>query len=96
MFILVTIDLVYVNSVRFKHINCPYCFLELNYRSFNLKQRLIDEDIESNPGPTQNDCKPLVGRPRKIKVFKGTKKNCGLSENINVNVPSDLRAQYFF
>ena len=82
--------------MRFKHINCPYYFLELNYRSFNLKQRLIDEDIESNPGPTQNDGKSLGGRPRKIKVFKGTKKNCGLSENINVNVPSDLRAQYFF
>ena len=60
--------------MRFKHINCPYCFLELNYRSFNLKQRLIDEDIESNPGPTQNDFKSPGGRPRKIKVFKGTKK----------------------
>ena len=57
-----------------------------------LKQLLIDVDIKSNPGPTQNDCKSLVGRPEKIKVFKGTAKNCDLTEN-KVNVASDPKVQ---
>ena len=72
-------------------------FLELNYRGYNrnflkLKQLLIDGDIESNPGPTQNDCKSPVGRPKKIKLFKGTAKNCDLTEN-KVNVASDPEVQ---
>ena len=75
---LVTIDVVYVNTVRFKHINSSCYFLELNYRGYNLnflklKQLLIDGDIESNPGPTQN------GRPKKNKVFRGTVKKCDLT-----------------
>ena len=58
---LVTIDVVYVNTVRFKYIDSSCHFIELNYRGHNLnflklKQLLIDGDIESNPGPTQNDC----------------------------------------
>ena len=61
LFMLVTIDVVYVNTVRFKYIDSSCHFIELNYRGHNLnflklKQLLIDGDIESNPGPTQNDC----------------------------------------
>ena len=51
---------------------------------------LIDLDIESNPGPTQNDWKSPVGCPKKIKVFKRTAKKCNLNEN-NVNVASDTK-----
>ena len=59
------IDVVYVNTVRFKHIDSSCHFLELNYRGYNLnflklKQLLVDGDVESNPGPTQNDCKSPV------------------------------------
>ena len=81
LFLLVTIDVVYVKSVmRFKHINSSCHFLELNFKgySFNflkLKQLLIDGDIESNQGPSKNHCKSPVGCPKKIKAFKGTGKN---------------------
>ena len=90
----------YVNTVTFKYINSSCCFLELNYRGcnlnfFKLKQLLIDGDIESNPGPTQNDCKSSVGRPKKIKVFKGTAKKCDVTEN-KVNVASDPKVQNCF
>ena len=40
-----------------------------------MAQLLIDGDIESNSGPTQNDCKSPHGRPKKIKAFKGTPKS---------------------
>ena len=40
---------------------------------------LTDCDIESDPGPTQNDFKSPVGRPKKIKVFKRTTKKCDLT-----------------
>ena len=58
LFLLVTIDVVYINSVRFKHIDSSCLFLGLNYRGYNLnflklKQLLIDIDIESNPKPTK-------------------------------------------
>ena len=36
LFMLVTIDVVYVNTVRFKHIDSSCHFLELNYRGCNL------------------------------------------------------------
>ena len=96
---LVTIYAVYVNTVRFKHIYSCH-FLELNYRGYNLdflklKQLLTDGDVESNPGPTQNDCKSPVGRPNKIKVFKGTAEKCDLTEN-KVNVASDPKVHCFF
>ena len=98
LFLLVTIDVVYVNSVRFKHIDSSCHFLELNDIGcnliFKLKQLLLDSDIQSNPGHTQNDCKSSVRRPVKIKMLKGTKK-CDLSEN-NVNVASDPRLQNCF
>ena len=32
LFVLVTIDVVYVNLVRFKHMDSSYHFFELNYR----------------------------------------------------------------
>ena len=97
LFMLVTIDVVYVNTVRFKHIDCSCYFLQLNYRGYNLKlkQLLIHGDIESNLGPTQNDCKSPVGRPKKIKVFEGTAKKCDLTEN-KVNVASDPKVQNCF
>ena len=94
---LVTIDVVYVNTVRFKHIDCSCYFLWLNYRGYNLKlkQPLIHGDIESNLGPTQNDCKSPGGCPKKIKVFEGTAKKCDLTEN-KVNVASDPKVQNCF
>ena len=99
LFMLVTIDVVYVNTVRFKYIDSSCHFIELNYRHnlnfLKLKQLLIDGDIESNPGPTQNDCKSSVGRPKKMKVFKGTAKKCDVTEN-KVNVASDLKVQNCF
>ena len=86
--------------MRFKHINSSYHFLELNCRGHNLnfltlKQLLIDVDIESNPGPTENYFKSPVGCPKKIKVFKRTVKKCDLSEN-NVNFASDPKVQSCF
>ena len=86
--------------MRFKHINSSCNLLELNYRVYNLnflklKQLLIDGDIESNPGSTQNDCKFPVGYPKKIKVFKGKGKKCDLTEN-NVNVASVPKVQNCF
>ena len=100
LFLLITIDVVYINSVRFKRINSSCHFLELNYRGYNhnflrLKQLLIDGDIESNPGSTQNDCKSPVAHPDKIKMFKGTPKKCDHSEN-NVNVASGPKVQNCF
>ena len=66
--------------------------VQLNF--LKLKQLLLDSDIQSNPGHTQNDCKSSVRRPVKIKMLKGTKK-CDLSEN-NVDVASDPRLQNCF
>ena len=86
--------------MRFKHIDSSYHFLELNYRGYNLdflklKQLFIDGDIESNPEPTQNNCKSPLGRPKKIKVFKGTGKKCDLNEN-NVILASGPKVQNYF
>ena len=81
---LVTIDVVYVNSVSFKHTDSCH-FLELNYSGYKfnflrLKQLLIGSDIESNLRPMQSDCKSPVSHPKKIKVSKGTAKKCDLTE----------------
>ena len=100
LFILVTIDVIYVNSVRFKHIDSSCNFLELTYRGHNfnflkLKQLFKDDDIESNPGPIQNDCKSAVGHPKKVKVFKGTAKKSDFGKN-NVNIASDSKVQKGF
>ena len=51
--------------------------------------------MESNPGPTQNNCKSPVGHPKKIKMFKGTAKKCDLSKN-NFNVAVDPKVQNCF
>ena len=58
----------YLKSGGLKHSYCLSHFLGLSYRGLSL---LIDGDIASNPGPTQNDCKSPGGCPKKIKVFKG-------------------------
>ena len=60
-----------------------------------MKQLLINVDIESTLGPTQNDCKSPVWHPKKIKMFKGTAKKSDLTEN-KFNVASDPKAQNCF
>ena len=95
IFVLVTVDVVCVKSVRLKHIDCLYHFLQLNYRGL-LAQILIYGDKESNQGPTQNDFKSLYGRSKKMKVFKGTLKKFDLSENSNISVSSDRKVQNIF
>ena len=60
--------------MRFKHTDPSCHFLELNYGGDNLnflklKQLLLHSGIESNPGPTQNDCKSSVGRPEKTRLI---------------------------
>ena len=75
---LVTMDVVYVNSVSFKHTDSCH---ELNYSGYKfnflkLKQLLIDSDIEANLRPMQSGCKSPVRHPKKIKVSKGTAKKC--------------------
>ena len=89
LFMLVTIDVVYVNTMRFKHIDSSCHFLELNYRGYNLNF------LKLKQGPTQNDFKSPVGCPKKIKVFKGTAKKCDLTEN-KVNVGIDAKVQNCF
>ena len=79
LFVWVIFDSVYIKSVRYKYLDCLSHFHTLNYRGLNLNflklgQLLVDGDIESNPGPTQNDSKSPRGRPKKVKVFKGTAK----------------------
>ena len=80
LFLLVTIDVVYKNSARFKYINSSCHFLELNYRGYNLnflklKQLLIDGDVESNSGPTQSECNFPSRHPKKIKSLKEQQKS---------------------
>ena len=77
LFMLVTIDVVYVNTVRFKHIDSSCYFFQLNCRGYNLKlkQLLIDGDIESNPGPTQMIVNLQLGSQRKLKCLKEQQKS---------------------
>ena len=98
---MVAFDVVCLKLVRLKHIDCFSHFLELIYRGLNLDflkltQLLIDGDIESNLGRTQNDCKSPHGHPKKIKVFKGTPTKFNPSENSNVNVASYPKVQNVF
>ena len=79
IFVFVTFDVVCLKSVRLKHSDCLSHILDLNYRGLNLNflklaQLLIDGNVNSNPGPTQNECKSPRGCPKKIKFFKGTPK----------------------
>ena len=95
---LVTMDVVYVNSVSFKHTDSCH---ELNYSGYKfnflkLKQLLIDSDIEANLRPMQSGCKSPVRHPKKIKVSKGTAKKCDLTEKKKVNVVSNPKVQNCF
>ena len=80
-------DVSYINLVRFKYTDSSCHFLELNYRGYNLnflkvKQLLIDADIESNPGPTQNHCKSAVDAQTKLKCLKEQQKSVILVKTI--------------
>ena len=73
IFVLVTFDVLYLKSVRLEH------FLELNYQGLNLNflklvQLLIDDDIESNPGPTQMIVNLHVDVQKKKDYFKEQQK----------------------
>ena len=101
IFVLVTFNVLCLKSVRLKHIVCFSHFLVLNYRGLNLNflklaQLLINSDVESNPGPTQNNCKSPRGHRKKIRVFKGAARKFDLSENININVASFPKVNFFF
>ena len=65
----------YLNHLVLHFNNTFGVFLLEFYDSTFLKrmQLLIDGDVESNPGPTQNivDQSPMKGRPKKVKVSKG-------------------------
>ena len=88
---------VYLNYLVLHFNNIFGVFLLEFYDSTFLKrmQLLIDGDVESNPGPTQNqDGKsPMSGRPKKIKSFKGTpnkQKKC-VVEDIDFNISYNVR-----
>ena len=68
------------------------CYLLLsNYEGLSLnlskrRQLLLDGDVESNPGPSQNHFKSPCGRPKKIKIFRGTSKKIDLvSDNVKID-----------
>ena len=70
LFMLVTIDVGYVNAVRFKDIDSSCHFLELNYRGYNLnflklKQLPIDGDVESIQDLHKMIVNLLLGTQRK-------------------------------
>ena len=44
--------------------------MRINLNFLELASLLIDGNTDSNPGPTQNDCKSLCGRPKKLKCLK--------------------------
>ena len=68
----------------------------LNFNFLKLAQLLINGDTESNPGPTQNDCKFLRDRSKKVQVFKGTPNKCDLSQKTTFNFVSDPKVQNIF
>ena len=86
--LLVTTDGVYLNSMRFKHIDSSYHFLKLNYRGLSLNflkiKTTADGVIQSNPKPTNSDKSRKMprGRPKKIKVFKGKQKSVNLVKTL--------------
>ena len=77
-----------------KCVGCScYChLLLLNYEGLNLniikkRQLLVDSDVESNPGPSQNYYKSPCGRPKTIKLFRGTPKKVDFaSDNVKVDL----------
>ena len=101
IFVFVTFEVVYLKSVRLKHSDCSSHFLDVTYRGLNLNflrlaQLLTDGDLESNPGPTQNNCESPSGPPKKLKVFKGTPKTFDLSNSSNINVARSPKLQNVF
>ena len=70
-----------------KHRNSLLKNLELYNLSFlKLNQLIVDGDVESNPGPTQNRInKSPGGRPKKSKGFRGTPKKQKIEEVQNVD-----------
>ena len=75
-----------------KSVGCLCYLLLSNYEGLNLnlikkRQLLLDGEVESNPGPSQNYCRSPFGRPKKIKVFRGTPKKIDpVSNNVKVNL----------
>ena len=82
----------------FKYIDCSYHFLEIYCRRLNLNilklvQLLIDGNMDSGSGPTQNDCKSPRGRSQN--VFKGALKKRDLSGKIYFILHSDPNIENF-
>ena len=74
------IDVVYVNSVRYKHIDSSYHFLKLNYKGCNinflkLKQLLIDGDMSQIQDLHKMIANILLGNQRKSKCSKEQQKS---------------------
>lgn len=65
MFCIENISCCYVNSVRFKHIDCSLNYERLNLNFLKLQQLPIGGNIEANPGPTHIDCKSPRGCSKK-------------------------------
>ena len=98
IFILATFDVVCLKSVRLKHSDCLSHFLDLNWKGLNLNllilgQLLTDGDIESNPGPTQNNYKSPGGCSKKIKKCQ---KKCDVCENSNGNFLLGIQSYQIF
>ena len=81
----------------FLHFNNIFRVSDIYDTSFlKLKQLIIDGDVETKPGPTQNTVgkSPMKGRPNKSKGFRGTpikQKKCDEVQNIDFNISSNAR-----
>ena len=77
----------YLNYLVLHFNNIFGVFLLEFYDSTFLKrmQLLIDGDVESNPGPTQNTVgkSPMKGRPKKGKGFRGTPKKIDRIDDVS-------------
>ena len=94
-------NVVCAKLVRLKHIDSLSYVLELNYRGINLNfinlaKLLIDGDLESNSGPTQNSGKSLCGHPKKIKVLKEHQASLILVRAVMLNLLVVQRYKIFF
>ena len=84
---LVAIDVFYVNSVRYKHIDSSCHFLKLNYRGCNinflkLKQLLIDGDMSQIQDLHKMIVNLQLGNQRKSKCLKEQQKSMILPKAI--------------
>ena len=74
-----------------KSVGCLCYLLLSNYEGLSLnlskrRQLLVDGDVKSNPGPSQNYYKSPRGRSKKIKVFRGTTTKTDLvSDSVKVD-----------